>query len=77
METTEINNLSIQLKDKTKNENCWSFVGKAKKKQPIGLESGRCERSYIPLHEVMHSLGWWHEQQRFAYFDPLFYFIYL
>ena len=44
---------------------CSSYVGKARTKQKIRLDNG-CQYSSTPLHEVMHALGWWHEQQRYA-----------
>ena len=43
---------------------CWSYIGKSyRHKQPIGLASG-CEDHYIPLHEIMHGLGFHHEHTR-------------
>ena len=42
---------------------CMSYVGRHFQNQDIWLNSG-CEWSYVPLHEFMHGLGWWHEQQR-------------
>ena len=48
----------------TKNGGCASYVGRINRyNQTVWLGSG-CENSYIPLHEIMHALGWWHEHQR-------------
>lgn len=51
---------------------CSSMVGKATTKQKIRLDQG-CENLSTPLHEVMHALGWWHEHQRYARYQSLFY----
>ena len=67
------NNLSQKIKLTQENARvCSSFVGKAKTKQKIRLDRG-CENSSTPLHEVMHALGWWHEQQRYARYQSLLY----
>ena len=50
-------------------DGCWSYVGRvharsAGTEQKLSLSAGRCERGMVPLHEVMHALGFWHEHQR-------------
>ena len=47
-----------------RSQGCMSYVGRHFQNQDIWLNGG-CEHSYIPLHEFMHGLGWWHEQQRY------------
>ena len=45
---------------------CWSSVGKLYKRpgaQEISLANGCLMHSTI-MHEVLHSLGFWHEQSR-------------
>lgn len=42
---------------------CWSYVGKWYANQRVNLAPG-CEKGSTPLHEIMHALGFWHEQQR-------------
>ena len=42
---------------------CASYVGMHMADQMLSL-ADRCENSHIPLHEVMHALGWLHEHQR-------------
>ena len=49
-----------------RSQGCMSYVGRHFQNQDIWLNSG-CEWSYVPLHEFMHGLGWWHEQQRFIF----------
>ena len=47
---------------------CWSYVGRKAltpgSTQELSLEAGKCETGMTPLHEVMHAIGFWHEQQR-------------
>ena len=47
-------------------EGCWSLVGRQTFSgfQSLNLPANRCESGNTPLHEVMHALGFWHEQQR-------------
>ena len=42
---------------------CASYVGSHYAEQTLWL-GPRCENSYIPLHEAMHAIGFWHEHQR-------------
>jgi len=42
---------------------CASYVGSHYAEQTLWL-GPRCENSYIPLHEAMHAVGFWHEHQR-------------
>lgn len=51
-----------------RSQGCMSYVGRHFQNQDIWLNAG-CEHSYVPLHEFMHGLGWWHEQQRGDYRD--------
>ena len=41
---------------------CWSYVGRQMEVQPLSLDFGCAD--WVTLHEGMHALGWWHEQQR-------------
>ncbi|XP_070296111.1 high choriolytic enzyme 2, partial [Salvelinus sp. IW2-2015] len=43
---------------------CWSFLGMTKGPQPISLQSPGCMWSGIVSHELMHALGFVHEQSR-------------
>lgn len=48
------------------NSGCWSAVGKSGGKQEINLQSGGClSRPGTAQHELMHALGFTHEQNRF------------
>lgn len=42
---------------------CWSKMGRSGGAQSLSLGSG-CEYVGVIMHEVMHSLGVWHEQSR-------------
>ena len=56
-----------RLRITRKDEGCWSYVGaqtiQRTLTQQINLGPG-CTDDSIPQHEVMHALGFWHEQQR-------------
>lgn len=44
---------------------CWSSVGRTGGKQVINLQNGGCTtRIGTPCHEIMHALGFLHEQNR-------------
>ena len=53
----------------TKNGGCASYVGRINRTDQTVWLGNYCENSYIPLHEVMHAMGWWHEQQRADFAD--------
>lgn len=45
-------------------DGCWSFVGRRGKKQEISLPTG-CRQLQTVVHELMHTLGFYHEHNRF------------
>ncbi|RXN06346.1 meprin A subunit alpha-like protein [Labeo rohita] len=47
----------------TKLDGCWSFVGDLKKGQNISI-GDRCDTKAIVEHELLHALGFYHEQSR-------------
>ncbi|XP_076135734.1 meprin A subunit beta-like [Alosa pseudoharengus] len=47
-----------------KDEGCWSYVGKKVRDQELSIGSG-CDSVAIVEHELMHALGFWHEQSRY------------
>lgn len=42
---------------------CWSFVGDDKKGQNVSIGE-RCDTKAIVEHELLHALGFYHEQSR-------------
>ncbi|KAK3738622.1 hypothetical protein QZH41_009489, partial [Actinostola sp. cb2023] len=42
---------------------CWSYIGKSGGKQKLSLGPG-CEYKGTAIHEIMHALGFFHEQSR-------------
>ncbi|XP_037719365.1 zinc metalloproteinase nas-4-like [Drosophila subpulchrella] len=62
--TTEKDYISIE----SANSGCWSFVGRWGGRQEVNLEvSLELDCLYkvgVPIHELMHALGFWHEQSR-------------
>ncbi|XP_077173535.1 meprin A subunit alpha [Paroedura picta] len=46
-----------------KNEGCWSTMGDTKTGQNLSVGIG-CDNKGIVLHEILHSLGFYHEQAR-------------
>ena len=43
---------------------CWSYVGRIGGEQPVNLQRGNCGSIVTVLHEILHALGFWHEQSR-------------
>lgn len=43
---------------------CWSYVGRIGTRQSLSLEKPGCMKMGTVLHELMHSLGFHHEQSR-------------
>ncbi|KAJ3606196.1 hypothetical protein NHX12_025717 [Muraenolepis orangiensis] len=54
----EVSHLSF-----TKLSGCWSFVGDLKQGQNVSIGS-RCDTRAIVEHELLHALGFYHEQSR-------------
>uniref|UniRef100_A0A3B5KY62 Metalloendopeptidase n=1 Tax=Xiphophorus couchianus TaxID=32473 RepID=A0A3B5KY62_9TELE len=46
------------------NEGCWSYIGRQGGGQFISLERNKCLRTSTVSHEVLHALGFNHEQVR-------------
>ncbi|KAL6468892.1 hypothetical protein MHYP_G00224160 [Metynnis hypsauchen] len=46
------------------NQGCWSFVGRQGGRQALSLQSPGCVHHRIVQHEVLHALGFHHEQVR-------------
>jgi len=46
-----------------KGDGCWSSVGAVNKEQEVSLASG-CWHKGTVIHEILHALGFWHEQSR-------------
>lgn len=52
----------IQL---TRGKGCSSFVGRVGGAQEVVLQEGGCDQLGVVMHELIHALGFWHEQSRF------------
>uniref|UniRef100_A0A1B0GF11 Metalloendopeptidase n=1 Tax=Glossina morsitans morsitans TaxID=37546 RepID=A0A1B0GF11_GLOMM len=49
-----------------KSNGCWSSVGRLGGSQELNLESTKCFTNYgTTIHELMHTLGFYHEQNRY------------
>lgn len=50
----------------SKDKGCWSYIGRLYwRKGPQNLSLGqRCNNKGIIMHELMHAIGFWHEQSR-------------
>ncbi|KAI9580894.1 hypothetical protein GQX74_013442 [Glossina fuscipes] len=49
-----------------KSNGCWSSVGRLGGSQELNLESMKCFKNYgTTMHELMHTLGFYHEQNRY------------
>ncbi|CRK94667.1 CLUMA_CG008167, isoform A [Clunio marinus] len=59
--TSQTDYLSIE----SSNTGCWSSVGKIGRKQSVNLQQNGClSKLGTPIHELMHALGFLHEQNR-------------
>ncbi|XP_054483183.1 zinc metalloproteinase nas-33-like [Anoplopoma fimbria] len=56
--TSQIDYISI-----VKQNGCWSWVGRTGRSQQLSLDTG-CIHNGIIQHELIHVLGFWHEQSR-------------
>lgn len=41
---------------------CWSMVGRHGKGQVLNINNPKCVRHGVVLHELMHALGFYHQQ---------------
>ncbi|KAM8953255.1 hatching enzyme 1.2-like [Pelodytes ibericus] len=57
--TTEINYMSIES-----GSGCWSYIGRKGGKQTVSLSKSGCVSYGVVQHEIMHSLGFFHEHNR-------------
>ena len=44
-------------------DRCWSYIGRQRSAQTISI-GYRCETKGIVIHEILHALGFYHEQSR-------------
>ncbi|XP_064423181.1 high choriolytic enzyme 1-like isoform X2 [Latimeria chalumnae] len=73
-QTNENDFLAIQSRD-----GCWSFIGRRGGQQPLSLSKYGCVVKGIVEHELLHAIGFHHEQNRSdrdSYVDILFQNIY-
>ena len=51
--------------EKGKGIGCWSEVGYMGRRQGLNLQKSKCMAVSVIVHELMHSLGFYHEQSRY------------
>ena len=60
------NNDTDYIVIKAENTGCWSSLGKIGGRQDVNLQIPQCvSKKGIVLHELMHVIGFLHEQSRF------------
>ncbi|XP_017890270.1 zinc metalloproteinase nas-13 [Ceratina calcarata] len=55
---TDIDYITIE----GKNSGCWSYVGRLGKGQVVNLQNPGCVRHGTVVHELMHAIGFYHQQ---------------
>ena len=56
--------LTVQVNQRVVLFRCWSYVGYTGRKQTVSLSKGGCVFRGTIMHELMHTLGFEHEQSR-------------
>ena len=52
------------LKNNITTEGCWAYIGKQGGEQVVNLTPPDCMEEEKITHEILHSLGFYHEQNR-------------
>lgn len=50
------------VKIQAKNSGCWSLVGRHSRGQVLNLQNPGCVHHGVVVHEIMHALGFYHQQ---------------